>query len=69
MEGDTVWLAGHHTLRASCDQVKTYRHGGPAPFFQELTLKHVGPIWGQYEASAKVARFMTANNMQGQCSK
>ena len=30
----------------------------------EQVVKHVGPIWGQYEASAKVRRYMKRNGME-----
>ena len=30
----------------------------------EQVVKHVGPIWGQYEASAKVRRYMESSGMK-----
>ena len=44
----------------SVDEVKIIEKDGQK---FERVIKHVGPIWGQYEAEQKVNAFMTAHKM------
>ena len=54
-----------NTWRASCDQLITDHQVGNE-IVREGIIKHVGPIWGQYEAAEKVNKYMTENNMHEQ---
>ena len=54
-----------NTWQASCDQLQFNQQAGNEAVHERI-IKHVGPIWGQYEASDKVTKFMTENNMQDQ---
>ena len=50
------------TWAESCDELQNTNK----EVEMETIVKHVGPIWGQYEAADKVNQYMTENNMHGQ---
>ena len=54
-----------NTWQASCDQLITDHQVGNEAV-REGIIKHVGPIYGQYEAAEKVTQYMTENNMHDQ---
>lgn len=47
------------TWAESCDELQNTNK----EVEMETIVKHVGPIWGQYEAAEKVNQYMTENNM------